>query len=166
MSRTLTPQEQVIQRLLTDEREKLWSPFMKGIRRYDMIQPGDRICCCVSGGKDSMLLALLLMTLQKHSRVPFELVCAAMDPGYNEANRHLLEHNAEKLGVPLTIFETDVFEAAACQEKHPCFLCARMRRGCLYDKAAALGCNKLALGHHFDDIVVTTLMAMLWSAKL
>ena len=166
MSRQLTERQQIVQRLLTEEREALWSPFMKGIRRYDMIRPGDRIMCCVSGGKDSMLLALMLQTLQKHSRVPFELVCAAMDPGYSPENRAMLEANADRLGIPLRVFDSDVFEVAAAQEKHPCFLCARMRRGCLYNKAEELGCNKLALGHHFDDIVVTTLMAMLWSAKL
>lgn len=166
MPRSLTPQQQLEQALLTDYRESLWSPLCRGIRRYDMLQPGDRVCICVSGGKDSMLLALMLQLLQKHSRIPFTVVPVAMDPGYSPENRRQLEENAEKLGIPLTIFDSDVFEAAGSQGSHPCFLCARMRRGCLYDRAQSLGCNKLALGHHFDDIVQTTLMAMLWSAKI
>lgn len=152
--------------LITEWREQLWTPFVKAARRYHLIEAGDRIAVCISGGKDSMLLAKLMQELQKHGKVPFEAVYLVMDPGYNPANRNRLESNAALLHVPVTVFESDVFEVANTQISNPCYLCARMRRGCLYKKAKELGCNKIALGHHFDDVIVTTLMGMLWSAKL
>lgn len=166
------------QRLLTDFRKPIWRPFMRAIRQYQLIQPGDRIAVCVSGGKDSMLLAKLMQLLQKHSEVPFEAVNLIMDPGYSPANRRQVEENARRLALEYTLIESDVFEVAdaltasassagaAPVNERPCFLCARMRRGCLYRHAQALGCNKLALGHHYDDVIETTLMAMLWGGQI
>ena len=154
------------QRLLTDFRKPIWRPFMRAIRQYRLIQPGDRIAVCVSGGKDSMLLAKLMQLLQRHSEVPFEAVNLIMDPGYSPENRRQVEENAKRLALDYTLVESDVFEVANAQAEHPCFLCARMRRGCLYRHAQALGCNKLALGHHYDDVIETTLMAMLWGGQI
>ena len=166
MARELTELQQMEQRILTDLREPLWRPFMRAIRRYRLIEPGDRIAVCVSGGKDSMLLAVLTRLLLRHSEVPFEAVFLAMDPGYRPEVRARVEQNARRLELPYTLFESDVFEVAEAQDEHPCFLCARMRRGCLYRHAQALGCNKLALGHHYDDVIETTLMAMLWGGQI
>ena len=131
-----------------------------------MIQPGDRIAVCISGGKDSMLLAKLMQQLQKHSDFPFELVFLVMDPGYNELNRQKIESNAALLNIPVTIFESDIFEVADSAGKSPCYLCARMRRGYLYSRAQELGCNKIALGHHFNDVVETTLISMFYGSQL
>ena len=166
MKRTLTEPQQMAQDILTARRKALWRPFMRAIRRYELISPGDRIAVCISGGKDSMLLAVMMMALQAHGEVPFEAVYLVMDPGYSLENRRRIEENARRLGIPYTLVESDVFEAAAIQEKHPCFMCARMRRGCLYRHAQALGCNKIALGHHFDDVIETTLMAMLYGGQV
>ena len=166
MKRTLTEPQQMAQDILTARRKALWRPFMRAIRRYELISPGDRIAVCISGGKDSMLLAVMMMALQAHGEVPFEAVYLVMDPGYSPENRRRIEENARRLGIPYTLVESDVFEAAAIQEKHPCFMCARMRRGCLYRHAQALGCNKIALGHHFDDVIETTLMAMLYGGQV
>ena len=147
-------------------KEKLFRPFAKAVTRYELIQPGDKIAVCISGGKDSMLMAKLFQQLQKHRKFPFELEFLVMDPGYNELNRLLIENNAETLGVPIRIFETTIFDAVYTIEKSPCYLCARMRRGHLYSKAKELGCNKIALGHHFDDVIETTLMGMLWGGQM
>ena len=166
MARTLTDAQRMDQRLLTDFRKPIWRPFMRAIRQYRLIQPGDRIAVCVSGGKDSMLLAKLMQLLQRHSEVPFEAVNLIMDPGYSPENRRQVEENAKQLALDYTLVESDVFEVANAQAEHPCFLCARMRRGCLYRHAQALGCNKLALGHHYDDVIETTLMAMLWGGQI
>ena len=166
MARTLTDAQRMDQRLLTDFRKPIWRPFMRAIRQYRLIQPGDRIAVCVSGGKDSMLLAKLMQLLQRHSEVPFEAVNLIMDPGYSPENRRQVEENAKRLALDYTLVESDVFEVANAQAEHPCFLCARMRRGCLYRHAQALGCNKLALGHHYDDVIETTLMAMLWGGQI
>lgn len=166
MARTLTDAQRMDQRLLTDFRKPIWRPFMRAIRQYRLIQPGDRIAVCVSGGKDSMLLAKLMQLLQRHSEVPFETVNLIMDPGYSPENRRQVEENAKRLALDYTLVESDVFEVANAQAEHPCFLCARMRRGCLYRHAQALGCNKLALGHHYDDVIETTLMAMLWGGQI
>ena len=146
-------------------KEKLFNPFVKAIAKYELVAPGDRIAVCISGGKDSMLMAKLFQQLKKHNKFPFDLVFLVMDPGYNELNRMLIENNAETLGVPIQIFETSIFDAVYRIEKSPCYLCARMRRGYLYRKAKELGCNKIALGHHFDDVIETTLMGMLWSGQ-
>ena len=169
MKRTLTPQQKLEQGLLTDFRKPIWRPFVKAIRQYELIQPGDKIAVCISGGKDSMLLAKLMQLLHRHTEVPFELVYLIMDPGYSAKTRALVESNARTLGIPYVLFESDVFAAsaeAAGQDKNPCFLCARMRRGCLYGKAKELGCTKIALGHHVNDVIETTVMAMLYGGQL
>ena len=140
--------------------------FEKAVVQYQLVEEGDRIAVCISGGKDSMLMAKLMQTLQRHSEVPFEAEYLIMDPGYNEINRRKVESNAKLLEIPYTLFESDIFEIANSQEKNPCFLCAKMRRGCLYGKARELGCNKIALGHHFNDVIETTVMGMLWGGQL
>ena len=147
-------------------RKEIWNPFIAAVKRYELVQAGDKIAACVSGGKDSMLLAKLMQMLQKYTEVPFELVFLMMDPGYNAENRRKTEENAALLGIPLTIFETDVFDVANKTEKNPCYLCARMRRGHLYSQARELGCNKIALGHHFSDVIETTVMGMFYGAQL
>ncbi|MCQ2508333.1 MAG: ATPase [Dorea sp.] len=147
-------------------RKSIWCKFTKGIRQYDMIQDGDKIAVCISGGKDSMLLAKLFQELKRHGRNNFELVFLVMNPGYNEANWKIIQNNAKQLGIPLTTFESDIFDVVVDISKNPCYLCARMRRGFLYDHAKQLGCNKIALGHHFDDVIETTLMGMLYSGKI
>ena len=166
MSRELTFAERVERSLITTYRKELWKPFILAVKRYELIQAGDKIAVCISGGKDSMLTAKLMQELQKHTNVPFEAVYLVMDPGYNEINRRKIEQNAALLEVPITIFETNVFEVANGSEKNPCYLCARMRRGCLYSKAKELGCNKIALGHHFNDVIETTVMGMFYGAQL
>ena len=158
-----------IEESLRDRRKwkkQLWTPFAKAIVRYDLIKPHDRIAVCISGGKDSMLMAKLFQELKRHNKFDFELKFLVMDPGYNELNRMLIEYNAKTLGIPVEIFETTIFDTVDSVEKSPCYLCARMRRGHLYSKAQELGCNKIALGHHFDDVIETTLMGMLWSGQL
>ena len=152
--------------LLKEFRKPIWRPFMNAVRAYELIKPGDKIAVCISGGKDSMLMAKLMQILQRHSEVPFEAEYLIMDPGYNEINRRKVESNAKLLEIPYTLFESDIFEIANSQEKNPYFLCAKMRRGCLYGKARELGCNKIALGHHFNDVIETTVMGMLWGGQL
>ena len=146
-------------------RENLMTPFTKAIRTYSLLQPGDRVAVCISGGKDSMLMAKLFQELQRHRKFPFELVFLVMDSGYNELNRLIIESNAAALGIPITVFESDIFDIVDNIPKSPCYLCARMRRGHLYKQAQALGCNKIALGHHYDDVIETILMGMLWSGQ-
>ena len=147
-------------------RRTIWTKFLKGIREYELIQEGDRICVCISGGKDSMLMAKCIQRLQKYSKIPFEAEYLVMDPGYNAANRQRIEDNAARLGIPIRIFETQIFAAVDHVEKDPCYLCARMRRGYLYKNAQELGCNKIALGHHFDDVIETILMGMLYGSQI
>ena len=147
-------------------REKIWCNFTKAIRRYELVKPGDRIAVCISGGKDSMLMAKLFQELKKHNKFPFELRFLVMDPGYSPENRRVIEQNAKKLGIPIEIFETEIFSSVYHVEKSPCYLCARMRRGYLYNFARQLGCNKIALGHHYDDVIETILMGMLWGAQI
>lgn len=167
MSRELTPCERIERSLIKRFRKEIWRPFIAGVRRYDMIQSGDRVAVCVSGGKDSMILAKLMQELHRHTAIPFEVEFLAMDPGYAPINRKRLEDSAALLGIPLHIFESDIFNVAAGSErKHPCYLCARMRRGFLYDRAQELGCNKIALGHHFNDVIETTVMGMFYGAQL
>ena len=166
MKRELTDLQLIERSIHKKYRKELWTPFVAAVKRYELIQAGDRIAVCVSGGKDSMLLAVLMRLLQRCSDVPFEARCLVMDPGYSPANRRRIEENAARLGVPAEIFETDVFAAANGAEKNPCYLCARMRRGHLYSRAQALGCNKIALGHHFNDVIETTVMAMFYGAQL
>ena len=152
--------------IITKFRKNIWSPFTKAIKDYKLISEGDKIAVCISGGKDSMLMAKLMQELYKHGKTKFEMVFLVMDPGYNEANRKKIEANAELLNIPLTIFDSDIFEVANNTENSPFFLCARMRRGWLYAKAKELGCNKIALGHHKSDVIETTLMGMLYGSQL
>lgn len=158
MKRDLQPHELIERSIIKKFRKTIWNPFTLAVRQYQLIQPGDKIAVCISGGKDSMLMAKLMQLFQRYSEVPFEVVFLVMDPGYNEINRNKIESNAALLHIPITVFETDVFAVANSSEKNPCYLCARMRRGYLYSKAQELGCNKIALGHHFDDAVETFLM--------
>lgn len=146
--------------------KKLFSKFARAINQYELLQEKDKIAVCISGGKDSMLMAKLFQELQRHRKFPFELVFLVMDPGYNEANRTAIEENARILGVPITVFESTVFDSVYEIDKNPCYLCARMRRGYLYSKAKELGCNKIALGHHYDDVIETILMGMLYGAQV
>ena len=146
--------------------KSIFSKFTKAINEYQLVREGDKIAVCISGGKDSMLMAKLFQELQRHHKFPFEVVYLVMDPGYNERNRQIIEQNAKILNIPLTIFETNIFEAVYNIEKSPCYLCARMRRGYLYSKAKELGCNKIALGHHFDDVIETILMGMLYGGQV
>ena len=146
--------------------KQLFSRFARGINDYELVKPGDKIAVCISGGKDSMLMAKLFQELKRHNKFPFELVFLVMDPGYNEANRAIIEHYAKLLGIPITVFEAEIFDAVYNIEKSPCYLCARMRRGYLYSKAKELGCNKIALGHHYDDVIETILMGMLYGAQV
>ncbi|MBO4298378.1 MAG: tRNA 2-thiocytidine biosynthesis protein TtcA [Clostridia bacterium] len=166
MSRELDACQLVERSINKKFRKELWTPFMQAVRRYELIQPGDRIAVCISGGKDSMLLAKLMQELRRHTETPFELEFLVMDPGYNALNRRRIEENAALLRVPATFFETNVFAVANDTERNPCYLCARMRRGFLYSKARELGCNKIALGHHFNDVIETTVMAMFYGAQL
>ena len=166
MSRSLEPYQMIERSIIKKYRKELWKPFIYAVKRYEMIQAGDKIAVCISGGKDSMLLAKLMQELHRHSDVPFDLEFLVMDPGYNERNRRKIESNAQLLHVPVTIFETDIFEAANSSGQSPCYLCARMRRGHLYSKARELGCNKIALGHHFNDVIETTVMGMFYGAQL
>lgn len=146
--------------------KQLFTPFAKAINQYQLLQEGDKVAVCISGGKDSMLLAKLFQELKRHDKFPFELVFLVMDPGYSQINRAVIEMNAKLMGVPITIFESDIFDAVYDIEKSPCYLCARMRRGHLYSKAKELGCNKIALGHHYDDVIETILMGMLYGAQV
>ena len=166
MTREMNDVRRMEQRLLTDLRKPIWRPFMRAIRDYRLLSPRDRIAVCISGGKDSMLLAKLMQMLQRHSETPFEAEFLVMDPGYSPENRARVLANAERLEIPCRVVDSDVFEVAQAQDEHPCFLCARMRRGCLYRHAQALGCNKIALGHHYDDVIETTLMAMLYGGQI
>ena len=147
-------------------RKPIWRKFTQAITDYDLIQAGDKIAVCISGGKDSMLMAKLMQELQRHGKYPFELVFLVMNPGYNADNWKIIQDNAKVLGIPLTVFESEIFDIVAGVDRNPCYLCARMRRGNLYAEAKALGCNKIALGHHFDDVVETILMGMLYSVKI
>lgn len=166
MKREMEPWQLAERSISKKYRKEIWNPFIAAVKRYELVQAGDKIAVCVSGGKDSMLLAKLMQMLQKYSDTPFELIFLVMDPGYNAENRQKIEENARLLRIPLTVFETDVFKLANGAEKNSCYLCARMRRGHLYSKAQELGCNKIALGHHFSDVIETTVMGMLYGAQL
>lgn len=144
----------------------IWGRFTKAVIEYELVKPNDKIAVCISGGKDSMLMAKLFQELKRHNKFPFELVYLVMDPGYSVENRDVIENNARKLNIPITVFETQIFESVYNVEKYPCYLCARMRRGYLYKKAKELGCNKIALGHHYDDVIETILMGMLYGGQV
>lgn len=154
------------QSIIKKFRKPIWRAFTRALNTYDLIQPGDKIAVCISGGKDSMLMAKLFQELKKHGKFQFETVFLVMNPGYNADNWKIIKDNAKLLGIPLTVFESDIFDTVATIEQNPCYLCARMRRGHLYAQAKALGCNKIALGHHFDDVIETILMGMLYSGKI
>ena len=147
-------------------RKEIWNRFTQSVNEYELIKPNDRIAVCISGGKDSMLMAKLIQMLHRHSKFPFEVKFLVMDPGYSPANREIIERNAKRLGIPITVFESDIFDSVYNVEKNPCYLCARMRRGHLYSKAQKLGCNKIALGHHYDDVIETILMSMLYGGQI
>ena len=158
--------EEVEQSLRKKFRKNIWCKFTKAINEYELVKPGDRIAVCISGGKDSMLLAKLFQELKRHNKFDFEVKFLVMDPGYSPVNRQVIEENARRLEIPIEIFESEIFESVFNIEKSPCYLCARMRRGYLYSHAQKMGCNKIALGHHYDDVIETILMGMLYSGKV
>ncbi len=147
-------------------RKTIWSKFVAAINKYQLIEENDKIAVCISGGKDSMLMAKLFQKLKKHNKFPFEIVFLVMDPGYSAENRTIIEKNAKRLNIPITVFESTIFDSVLHIEKSPCYVCARMRRGYLYNKAKELGCNKIALGHHYDDVIETILMGMLYGGQV
>lgn len=159
-------QKEIERSIIKKFRKGIWRKFTKGIREYDLIQDGDKIAVCISGGKDSMLMAKLFQELKLHNKFSFDVKFLVMDPGYSPENRKVIEENARKLNVPITIYESDIFEAVFHVDQSPCYLCARMRRGHLYHYAQELGCNKIALGHHYDDVIETILMGMLYGAQV
>lgn len=166
MSRQLEDYQLVERSIIKKYRKDIWNPFIQAVKDYQLISEGDKIAVCISGGKDSMLMAKLMQQLQRHSEVEFDLVYLVMDPGYNPANRQRIEENALRLNIPITVFESDIFQITDTIEKSPCYLCARMRRGHLYAKAKELGCNKIALGHHLSDVIETTLLGMFYGSQL
>lgn len=162
----LTRKEEIERTIITKFRKVIWRPFTKAIRDYELIEENDKIAVCISGGKDSMLMAKCLEELQKHGKVKFDLVYLVMNPGYNEENKNKIIENAKTLGIDITMFQSDIFEIVNKDDKgSPCYLCARMRRGCLYKKAQELGCNKIALGHHFDDVIETILLSIMYGGE-
>lgn len=166
MARQLTFAQQVERSIIKTYRKEIWNPFVKAVKDYRLIAPNDKIAVCISGGKDSMLLAKCMQQLQRFSDFPFSLEFVCMDPGYHEVNRRQIETNAEKLQVPINFFETNIFDVTESVSGNPCYLCARMRRGHLYSIAKSLGCNKIALGHHLSDVIETTLLGMFYGAQL
>jgi len=168
MSKTesLSPAELAVRSILKKYRREIWAPFISAIKEYGLIREGDVIGVCISGGKDSALLAVLMKQLQRYSDVPFRCEYICMDPGYSPENRQKIRENMALLEIPVRFFETNIFRVTSKTEKSPCYLCARMRRGHLYSFARSLGCNKIALGHHFSDVIETTLMGMLWGAQI
>ena len=158
--------QNVEQSLRKTYKKRIWSRFCRAINTYELVKPGDKIAVCISGGTDSMLMAKLFQELKRHNKFEFEVKYLVMDPGYNEANRHIIEENARRLNIPVTFFESNIFDAVYEIENSPCYLCARMRRGHLYAYAKELGCNKIALGHHYDDVIETILMGMLYGGQV
>ena len=147
-------------------RKDIWSKFVRAVKEYELINENDKIMVCISGGKDSFLLAKCIQEIKKHGKVNFDACYVVMDPGYNKINRKMIEENAKVLNIPIEIFESNIFDVVTTVDKSPCYLCARMRRGCLYNKAKELGCNKIALGHHFDDVIETTLLSMFYGSEI
>ncbi len=158
--------QEVERSIITTYRKRIWGKFIHAIQEFSMVNEGDHIAVCISGGKDSMLLAKCMQELHRHSDVPFEVHYIVMDPGYREDHRHKIEENAKILNIPIQFFSSDIFNVVTKEESNPCYLCARMRRGCLYDFAKTLGCNKIALGHHFDDVIETILIAMFYGSQI
>ena len=159
-------QKDIEKSIIKKFRKSVWCKFTKAIREYELVKDGDKIAVCISGGKDSMLMAKLFQELKRHNKFEFELVFMVMDPGYNKVNRQMIIDNSKKLNIPIQIFDSQIFDSVFNIEKSPCYLCARMRRGHLYAKAKELGCNKIALGHHYDDVIETILMGMLYGAQI
>ena len=166
MARELERYQLIERSIIKKYRKEIWNPFIQGVKNYELVNEGDKIAVCISGGKDSMLMAKLLQQLQKISETQFDLIFLVMDPGYNEVNRQRIESNAALLHIPIQIFESNIFAVTDSVGGSPCYLCARMRRGNLYAKAKELGCNKIALGHHFSDVIETTLLGMFYGAQL
>ena len=166
MSRELDRSQLIDRSIQKKYRKTVWNPFIAAVKRYELLAPGDKVAVCISGGKDSMLMAKLMQQLHELTEFPFELVYLVMDPGYSPANRARIEENAALLRLPITVFETNVFDVANRSGRSPCYLCARMRRGHLYSQARALGCNKIALGHHFNDVVETTVLSMFYGSQM
>lgn len=166
MTKELSRCGEIEHTIQTTYRRKIWTPFVKAIKDFNLIKKDDKIAVCISGGKDSMLMAKLFQMFQKISNVPFEIVYLVMNPGYNDVNLNRIVENAKTLEIPITIFDTKIFDATQKMEKNPCYMCARMRRGHLYSKAKELGCNKIALGHHYTDVIETTLMSMLHGGQI
>ena len=166
MQKELEYYEKVEESIRKKFHKAIWCNFTRAIREYELVKPNDKIAVCISGGKDSWLMAKCFQELKRHNKFEFDLCFIVMDPGYNKKNRELIEENAKKLHVPINIFETDIFESVVNIEKSPCYLCARMRRGHLYNMAKNMGCNKIALGHHYDDVIETILMGMLYGAQV
>ena len=164
--RELSDMQRIERSITKTYRDTIWNPFIRAMKQYALVGEGDRVAVCISGGKDSMLLAKLMQMLRRYSDFPFELTFLVMDPGYSAGNRKRIEDNAERLGIPITIFETNIFDVADKAEKYPCYLCAKMRRGHLYKKARELGCNKIALGHHFSDVIETTVLSLFYGSQL
>ena len=166
----MTKREEIERSIIKTYRKEIWTKFTRAINEYDLIQDGDRIAVCISGGKDSSLMAKLFQELHRHGKKNFETVFLVMNPGYNEANARRIEENAQILGIPLQVFRSEIFDVTSSVQKNaqssPCYLCARMRRGFLYDHAKSLGCNKIALGHHYDDVIETILMGMLYGGQI
>ena len=158
--------ERIERSIITTYRKTIWRSFTRTLSQYRLIQPGDHIAACISGGKDSFLMAKCLEEIQRHGNVDFKLSFLVMDPGYHPMNRRLIEENAELMGLDIRIFETDIFDAVAGMDDNPCYMCARMRRGHLYKNAQRLGANKIALGHHFDDVIETVLLSMLYGGEM
>ena len=166
MARELSRVQKIEQSIVRRFRKELWAPFLNAVTKYELIQPGDKIAVCISGGKDSMCMAKLFQQLSRISEFPFETVFLVMNPGYSEENAKRIEENAALLEIPITVFETSIFRVTGSQKGNPCYLCARMRRGHLYHQAKALGCNKIALGHHLNDAIETALMSMMYASKI
>ena len=166
MARKLEKHQEIERSIIKKYRKTIWNGFIGAVQEYELIKENDCIAVCISGGKDSMILAKCLELLQRHSEVPFTLKYIVMDPGYAKPNRKLIEQNLKTLGIDAEIFESDIFDVAYSAGGSPCYLCARMRRGALYAKAKSLGCNKIALGHHFDDVIETLLMSMMYSSEI
>ncbi len=160
-----TPCQRIESSIIKQFRKEIWRPFVRAMQEYRMVKEGDRVAVCISGGKDSMLLAKCMQEIRRHGNVDFDLEFLVMDPGYHPDNRKMIEENARLMEIPVTVMESDIFEAVTDVKDNPCYLCARMRRGFLYAGAARLGCNKIALGHHFNDVVETTLMGMLYGGQ-
>ncbi len=166
MAKELSPRQQIERSIIKKYRKTIWNNFVGAVKEYELIKEGDCVAVCISGGKDSMLMAKCFEQLQKHSEVPFKVKYLVMDPGYAKPNRDLLLKNADTMGINIDVFESDIFDVVTDAGGSPCYLCARMRRGALYAEAQRRGCNKIALGHHFDDVIETALMSMMYSSEI